>query len=103
MSRAKEEGLRSLADDRFIFIKKADKGFYVVVPDMWKYIKQSEKKHTDSTVYGGVNYNKKIVSQLFTQVMYSLRNSAVVVTFPKRYFTFEFKTACYLGKLYLLL
>ena len=90
-------------EDRFIFIKKTDKVFYAVVPHMWKYIKQSEKQHTDSTVYGGVNYNKKIVSQLFSQATYSLRNSTVVVTFPKRYFTFECKTACFLGKFYLLL
>ena len=78
-------------DGRFIFIKKADKGFYGVSPHMWKYIKQSEKQHTDSTVYGGVNYNKKIVSQLFTQATYILRNSTVVVTFPKRFFTFDAK------------
>ena len=84
-------------------MKKADKSFYAVVPNMWDYIKCSEKQHTDSTIYDGVNYNKKIVSQLFTQVIYKLRNLTVVVTSPKRYFRFDFKTACYLRKLYLLL
>ena len=51
-------------DGRFIFIKKADKSSFVVVLDTWDYIKKAEKQHKDSTFYDGVNYNKKIVSQL---------------------------------------
>ena len=56
--------VRSLADDRSIVIKKADKGSCVVVWDRWDYIKEAEKQLGDSTVYKEINYNKKILSQL---------------------------------------
>ena len=56
--------VRSLVDDRFIVIKKADKGSCVVVWHRWDYIKVAEKQPRDSTVYKKINYNKKILSQL---------------------------------------
>ena len=55
--------VRSLADNRSIVIKKADKASCVVW-DRWDYIKQAQKQHGDSTVYEEINYIKKILSQL---------------------------------------
>ena len=46
---------------------------------------------------------KKLFPSWFTRVINNLRNLTVAVTFLKRYFTYEYKRAFYLGKLYLLL
>ena len=50
LSQEEWRAVRSLADDRSIVIKKADKGSCVVVWDRWDYIKEAEKQLGDSTV-----------------------------------------------------
>ena len=97
--------VRSLADDRSIVIKKADKGSCVVVWDRWDYIKETEKQLGDSTVYKEINYNKKIVSQLVdsSNKYFTKTNSSGYISYKEmKYFTYEHKKACNLGKLYLL-
>ena len=49
-------------------IKKANKGFCVVVWDRWSYIKEAEKQLGYSTVYEEINYNKTILSQLVDSI-----------------------------------
>ena len=56
--------VRSLAHNRSIVIKKADKCICAVVWDRWDYIKEAEKHLGDITVFEEVNHNKKILSQL---------------------------------------
>ena len=46
----------SLADDRSIVIKKADKGSAVVVCDRDDYVKEAQKQLGGSNIYRKVNY-----------------------------------------------
>ena len=80
LSQEEWKAVRSLAVDRAIVIKKAEKGSCVVVWDRWDYIKEAGKQIGYSTVYGEINYHKKILSSL-TQVINTLRNLTSVVTF----------------------
>ena len=52
------EGHRSLADDRNLVIKKADKGSCVVV---WDYLMEAEKQLSDKDVYKEVKFNEKLI------------------------------------------
>ena len=92
-------------DNRSIVIKKADKGSCVVVLDSWDYIKEVEKQLGDSTVYEELNYSKKILSQLVdsSNKYFKKLNSNGYISYKEmKYFTYEYKKACNLGKLYLL-
>ena len=53
-----------LANDRSIVIKKADKGWCVVVWDHDNYIAEAEKQLSDKSVYRDVNFNSKILQNL---------------------------------------
>ena len=64
LSQEEWTAVRSLADDRSIVIKRADKGSWTVVWDRWDYIKEAEKYLGNSTVHEEINYNKAILSQL---------------------------------------
>ena len=97
--------VRSLADDRSIVIKKADQCSSVLVWDRWDYIKEAEKQLGDSTLYKEISYNKKILSQLVdssNKYFKKLNNSGYVSYKEMKYFTYEYKKACNIGKLYLL-
>ena len=54
--------IRSLADDRSIVIKKADKGSAVVVWDRDDYVKEAQKQVGDGNIYRKVNYKEKLMS-----------------------------------------
>ena len=97
--------VRSLVDDRFIVIKKADKGSCVVVWHRQDYIKEAEKQPRDSTVYKKINYNKKILSQLVdssNKYFKELNSSGYISYEEMKYFTYQYKKICKLGNLYLL-
>ena len=105
LSQGEWRAVRSLADDRSIVIKKADKGSCVVVWDRWDYVKEAEKQLGDSTVYEEINYNKKILSHLVdssNKYFKKLNRSGHISYKEMKYFTYEYKKACNLGKLYLL-
>ena len=105
LSQEEQRAVRSLADDRTIVIKKADKGCCVVVWDRWDYIKEAEKQPGDSTVYEEINYNKKILSQLLdlnNEYFKKLNSSGYISYKEMKYFTYEYKKECNLDKLYLL-
>ena len=59
LSQEEWKGIRSLADDRHIVIKKADKGSYVVIWDRNDYITETEKQLSDKVVYKQVNFKEK--------------------------------------------
>ena len=56
--------IRSLADDRSIVIKKADKCSTVVVWERDYYVKEVQKQLGDGNVYKKVNYKEKLQSGL---------------------------------------
>ena len=64
LSREEWQAMRSLADDRSIMIKKADKGSSVVVWDRYDYIAEAEKQLKDQNVYKDVDFNEKIYKTL---------------------------------------
>ena len=105
LSQEESRTVRFLVDDRSIFIKKADKGSCVVLWDGWDYIKEAGKQLGDGTVYKEINYNKKIVSQLVdsSNKHFTKLNSSGYISYKKmKYFTYDHKKACNLGKLHLL-
>ena len=55
--------MRYLVDDRNIVIKKADKGFSVVVWDHYDYSVEAQKQLKDENVYK-VEFTKKILQDL---------------------------------------
>ena len=64
MSREEWQTVRSLADDRSIVIKKADKGSRVVVWDRNDYLLEAERQLSDNKVYRDVNITENILSKL---------------------------------------
>ena len=56
--------MRSLADDRNLVIKRADKGSCVVVWDRNDFLMEAEKQLSDKNVYKEVNFNEKLIQGL---------------------------------------
>ena len=63
---SKEEwiAMRSLADDRSIVIKKADKGSCIVVWDRNDYLTEAEKQLENPNMYRKLDFKNKTLSQL---------------------------------------
>ena len=79
--------------------------FKHIVWDRQDNIKEAEKQLWDSTVYKEINYNKKVLSQLVdsnNKDFKKLNSSGYISYKEMKYFTYEYKKACNLGKLYLL-
>ena len=104
----KEEWLavRSLAEDRSIIIKTADKGSYVVVWDREDYLAKGYKQVCDTSTYFEVKkYNDQLLSQLtekrnkFFKRSY---NKKLISEKELKYFSYNFKNTSCLGKMYLL-
>ena len=95
--------MRSLADDRFIVIKTADKGACIVVWDRNDYLREAEKQLKD--VYRKVTFKNKTLSQLVdcsNRFFRNLKMKGHITEKELKYFSYEFKKSCNLGKLYLL-
>ena len=58
------DAIRSLADERNIVIKKADKGSCVVVWDRNDYLLETDKQLKDKKFYRDVEYNANILKDL---------------------------------------
>ena len=56
--------VRSLANDRSIVIKKADKGSCIVVWDREDYLLEAERQLGDTSIYKDVSFNDKVLSDL---------------------------------------
>ena len=96
---------RSLAGDRSIVIKKADKGSAVVLWDRNDYIKEAEKRLGDKSVYQKVNFKEKLLCELVDKSNSSfkeLKRMGFISDKTLKYFTYEFKKATNLGKFYCL-
>ena len=105
LSKEEWKAVRSLANDHNIVIKKADKGSCVVIWDQRDYIMESEKQLNDKAVYKDVNYNKDLIPNLTSEsnrLFESLKQRQLITGKEFKYFRFEFKKTCNLGKLYLL-
>ena len=99
------QAMRSPEDDRNIVIKKADKGSSVVVWDCCHYIAEAEKLLKDQDVYKDVKFTEKILQDLAetsNKIFRSLKTKGKIDEKQLKYFTYEYKTTCNLGKLYLL-
>ena len=64
LSKEEWRAIRSLADDRSIVIKKADKGSCVVVWDINDFVLEVEKQISDATFYRDVSSSKEILTKL---------------------------------------
>ena len=72
---------------------------------MWDRPDLAEKQLRDSIVYEEINYDKKILSQLVdsSNKYFKELNSCGYISYKEmKYFTYEYKKVCTLGKLYLL-
>ena len=105
LSKEEWKAVRSLANDRNIVIKKADKGFCVAIWDRSDYIMEAEKQLNDKAVYKDVNFDKDLIPNLTSisnRLFESLKLRQLNTEKEFKYFRFDLKKACNLGKLYLL-
>ena len=103
MSREEWQAVRSLANDRSIVIKKADKGSCVVAWDRNDYLQEAERqvtlRFTEMLVtlkISSVSYRKQVIECLIVLKRGFLTENQM------KYFTYEFKKATKFDKLYLL-
>ena len=105
LSNKEWRAIRSLADDRSIVIKKADKGLSVMVWDRNDYVLEAEKQLSDPSVYRDVSNSENILpklSEASNKLFSSLRRKGFITEKQLKYFTYEYKKATNFGKLYLL-
>ena len=105
LSKLEWEAIRSLAGDGSIVIKKADKGSCMVVWDRLDYLMEAEKQLKDRKVYQEVKFSENILTDLVEKsntMFKKLRRKGVISEKELKYFSFEYKKATNLGKLYLL-
>ena len=91
--------MQTLADDRTIVIKKADKGSCVVAWNRKDYIKEAEKQLNDTNVY-----KEKLLQELVgtsKKLFQNLKAKGKISDKQLKYFTYQYKEVTNLGKLYL--
>ena len=99
------KALRNLADDRTIVIKGADKGSSVVIWDREDYLQEASKQLRDTNIYEDVNFNQNILTGLVersNKIFSRLCIRKLISEKELKYFTYSFKKATNLGKLYFL-
>ena len=105
LSRDEWAAVRSLAGDHNIAIKKADTESCVVVWDHSDYVREAEKQLKDTKVYKNTSDSIDLIPK-FTEksnkFFESLKRRGFISEKQLKYFRFDFKKACNLGKLYLL-
>ena len=95
--------IRTLADGRSIVIKKADKESFIVVWHIADYLRKAEKQLSDKKVYQDVQFKKQMLSNLVdtsNNFFRGLKTKGFIVEKELKYFTYEYKKACNLGKMY---
>ena len=106
MSKEEWQAMRNLAEDRSIIIKLADKGSCVAVWDREDYLAEGYKQLSDSSTYVEVkNYREKLLVDLIeksNKIFKKLCNKKVITEKELKYFTYSFKNASCLGKMFLL-
>ena len=96
------DAVRSLADDRNIVIKRADKGSCVVIWDRNEYLLEAEKQLRDKKVYRDVEYNVNILKDLAeasNEMFSGLKRRGFINEKQLKYFTYEYKSATNFRKL----
>ena len=99
------DAVRSLADDRNIVIKRADKGSCVVIWDRNDYLLEAEKQLRDKKVYRDVEYNVNILKDLAeasNEIFSGLKRRGFVTDKQLKDFTYEYKKATNFNELYFL-
>ena len=64
LSKDEWQAIRSLVEDRSIFITKAAKGSCIVIWDRLDYLSEAEKQLGDKSIYKNVTFNDKILRDL---------------------------------------
>ena len=102
LSKEEWKVMRTLADNRTIVIKKADKGSFVVVWDRNDYIKEAEKQLNDTNLYKDVCFNAKLLQELVgtsNKLFQNLKAKGNISDKQPKYFTYQYKKVTNLGKL----
>ena len=96
--------MQSLAHNRSIVIKKAHKGSSVAVWDCYDYIAEAENQLKGQNVYKDVDFTKILqdLAETSNKMFRSLKTKGKIDEKQLKYFTYEYKKTCNLGKLYLL-
>ena len=88
-----------------MLFKKADKGSCIVIWDRADYLREAEKQLSDKNVYQEVKFKKQMLSNLVdtsNKFFRGLKTKEFIAEKELKYFTYEYKKACNLGKMYLL-
>ena len=101
MSKLQWQAIRSLAGDRSIVIKKAEKGSCVVVWDKLYYLMEEEKQLKDRKLHQEVRFSENIFTDLVEKSMFKNLRKKVVISEKELKCFFEYKKATNFGKLYL--
>ena len=92
LSQEEWRAIRTLADDRSIVIKKADKGSCIVVWDRADYLREAEKQLSDKKVYQEVQFKKQMLSNLVdtsNNFFRGLKTKRFIAEKELKYFTYE--------------
>ena len=101
LSKEEWEAVRTLADDRNIVIKKADKDSCVVIWDRNDYITEAESQLKNELVYKKVSFKQDKLCELVTKsngFFKGLRRSVCITEKELMYFSYEYKKITNLGK-----
>ena len=77
----------------------------MVVWDQNDYLMEAEKQLNNENVYKDVNFNEKLIQGLTetsNKIFRNLKNGDFITEKELKYFSFDHKRACNLGKLYFL-
>ena len=99
------KALRALAANKTIAIKAADKGYSVVVWDRSDYFQEASRQHQDKSVYEDVRFSKNILINLVersNEIFKRLCSYKLISEKEMKHFTYNFKKATNLRKLYFL-
>ena len=102
LSQEEWRAIRTLVDDRSIVIKKADKGSCIVVWDRADDLKEVEKELSDNNVYHKVQFKKQMLYNLVdtsNKFFRDLKSKGFIAEKELKYFTYQYKKACNLGKM----
>ena len=78
------EAVRTLADDRNIVIKKADKGSCVVISDRKNYITEAESQLKNELVYKKVSFRQDMLCDLLLSIYLPLTKKKFYIALDKK-------------------
>ena len=106
LTKKERKAMRNLAEDQSVIIKPADKGSCVVIWDREDYLAKGYRQLSDHSTYTDVKKsNKKLTSDLTeksNRIFRGVCNKKFITEKELKYFSFSFKHACCLDKMYLL-